>query len=167
MLKRKRILHPIIKISLFPFILPDTTSALRSFEEQYPNIRLEVIPLTNDEAIDAVEAGQLDCACIIRMACADQPPLQHTLVTFDAGVDFADDSPLAGRAEVQLRDLTGMRCIGMGSLEKTLRPVHRACLAQGVTLDYAPIHSTVDAFLSDPARAGGRLRHLPAGRARL
>lgn len=133
-------------VSLFPFILPYTTSALRPFEEKYPNIRLEVTHLTNDEAIDAVEAGQLDCACIIRMACADQPPLQHTLVTFDAGVDFADDSPLAGRAVVQLRDLMGIRCIGMGSLEKTLRPVHQACLAQDVTLNYAPIHSTVDAF---------------------
>lgn len=133
-------------VSLFPFILPDTAASLKAFEEQYPNIRLEVIHLTNDEAIDAVEAGELDCACIIRMACGDQRPLVHTLVTFDAGVDFADDSPLAGRGEVRLQDLAGMRCIGMGSLEKTLRPVHQTCLAQGITLDYAPIHSTVDAF---------------------
>lgn len=133
-------------ISLFPFILPDTAPALRHFEEKYPSIRLEVTHMTNDEAIDSVENGRLDCACIIRMPCEHPSTTMHTLASFDAGVDFSADSPLSGKAEVQLQDLTGMHCIGMGSLEKTLRPIYNACLAQNLVLDYAPIHSTIDAF---------------------
>ncbi len=143
---QQTILRVGFSVSLFPFILPDTTSALHAFEEQYPQIRLEVTHLTNDEAIEAVENGLLDCACIMRMPCDHPHTTLHPLVSFDAGIDFAADSPLSGKSEVHLCDLAGMRCIGMGSLEKTLRPVYTDCLAQGLTLDYAPIYSTIDAF---------------------
>lgn len=139
-------LRAAFSISLFPFILPDTETILRAFREQFPGIRLTVSHMENDAVIDAVQSGEIDCGCVIQMPCAREGCTMYPFARFDAAVDFSDGSPLSGRSEVTVRDLAALPCIGMGSLQKTLRPVYEECLAAGVTLDYTPTHSTIDAF---------------------
>jgi len=143
---RETVLRVGFSISLFPFILPDAESILQAFRAQFPHIRLEVSHMENDDVIDAVAQGRIDCGCIIQMPCRREGCTLRRLVTFDAAVDFADGSPLSGKREVTLRDLDGLPCIGMGSLEKTLRPIYEDCRAQGVFLSYTPTSSTIDAF---------------------
>ena len=143
---RETVLRVGFSISLFPFILPETQSILRAFSERFPNIRVEVSHMENDDVITAVEQGALDCGCIIQMPCRREGCAMRHFTFFDAAVDFAEDSPLAALETVTLRDLDGIPCIGMGSLEKTLRPVYEACRTEGISLDYTPVQSTIDAF---------------------
>lgn len=131
---------------LFPFMLPDTEIILRTFRAQFPDIRLEIVQLENDGVIDAVEQGTLDCGCVIQMPCKREGVAMRRLCSFEAAVDFSDGSPLCGKREVELDDLVGLSMIGMGSLEKTLRPLWEACAAKGIALSYRPVSSTIDAF---------------------
>lgn len=144
--RRETVIRAAFSVSLFPFILPETQSILRAFSEQFPHIRVEVAHMENDDVIDAVMDGRIDCGCVIQMPCRREGCTMRHFTSFDAAVDFSASSPLAGLETITLRDLAGVPCIGMGSLEKTLRPVYEACLAEGIALDYTPVQSTIDAF---------------------
>jgi len=104
--------------------------------------------LINEKAIEeyAGMCGEIDCGCVIQMPCKRENCAMKPLTRFDAAVDFSDHSPLYGKHEVTLEDLRGLPCIGMGSLEKTLVPLWEDCRGKGISLDYQPISSTVDAF---------------------
>lgn len=143
---RETVLRIAFSVSLFPFILPETQSILRAFSDRFPNISVEVSHMENDEVIDAVMDGRIDCGCVIQMPCRREGCTMRHFTSFDAAVDFAEGSPLAALETITLRDLDGMPCIGMGSLEKTLRPVYETCRAEGIALDYTPVQSTIDAF---------------------
>ena len=143
---RQSVVRAAFSVSLFPFILPETESILRAFSARFPDIRLEISHMENDSVIDAVESGRVDCGCIIQMPCKREGCTLRRLAAFDAAVDFADGSPLYGKQEVTLRDLDGLPCISMGSLERTLRPLYEDCRAQGISLRYTPTSSTIDAF---------------------
>lgn len=132
--------------SLFPFMLPDTEVILRAFRARFPDIRLEISHLDNDDVIDAAERGDVDCGCVIQMPCKREHTAMRVLCTFDAAVDFSAGSPLYGKHEVALEDLAGIPLIGMGSLQKTLHPVWETCAARGISLRYHPVSSTIDAF---------------------
>lgn len=143
---RQTALRAAFSVSLFPFMLPDTEVILRAFRAQFPDIQLDIVQLQNDEVIDAVEQGQIDCGCLIQMPCKREGCDMRVLCTFDAVVDFSTGSPLYGKREIALEDLSGLPLIGMGSLQKTLRPVWDACLAKKIELNYTPVSSTIDAF---------------------
>lgn len=146
MIRHQTSLRVAFSVSLFPFILPDTEVILRAFRAQFPAIRLDVRQMDNDEVILAAERGEIDCGCVIQMPCKRESCAMKPLTRFDAAVDFSDHSPLYGKHEVTLEDLRGLPCIGMGSLEKTLVPLWEDCRGKGISLDYQPISSTVDAF---------------------
>ena len=143
---QKTVLRIAFSVSLFPFILPKTQSILNAFSERFPNIRIEVSHMENDEVIDAAAQGRIDCGCVNRMPCHREGCTMRHFTSFDAAVDFAEGSALAALETITLRDLDGMPCIGMGSLEKTLRPVYEACRTEGIVLGYTPVQSTIDAF---------------------
>ncbi|MBP3655402.1 MAG: LysR family transcriptional regulator [Clostridia bacterium] len=144
--RSQTMLHVGFSVSLFPFILPETESILRAFRAAFPHITLDVEHLENDQIIDAVSRGELDCGCVIQMPCRREGSVMRRFAGFDAAIDFSDSSPLSGKKEIMLSDLDGIPCIGMGSLEKTLHPVYTACQEQGLTLHYTPTISTIDAF---------------------
>lgn len=146
MIRHQASLRVAFSVSLFPFILPDAELILRSFCAQFPTLQLEILHMENDEAILATERGEIDCSCVIQMPCRHENCSMQVMTRFDAAIDLSANSPLKGRRELTLRDLDGLPCIGMGQLETTLRPVHEACMAEGITLKYQPISSTIDAF---------------------
>lgn len=146
LVNRQTTLRIAFSVSLFPFILPDADLIVRTFRAQFPAIHLEVSQMRNDEVILAAQRGDIDAGCVIQMPCRREGCAMQVMNRFDAAIDVGSNSPLLGRPRVTLDDLDGLPCIGMGSLETTMRPVHEACMTRGITLAYQPISSTIDAF---------------------
>lgn len=132
--------------SLFPFILPDVSVILNAIRRQMPDLELELQQLDNDEAIRAVEQGEIDGCCILQMP-HDRPGLTvHALDRFGVAVDYAASHPLGNSAAISLEQLCAYPSIGMGSLESTLFPLWQACQSRGLALQYRVVPDTLDAF---------------------
>ncbi len=144
--KRQILLRVAFSISLFPFLLPDTEVILRSFRARFPDIRLEVSQWTNDETIRAVREGRADCGCVIQMPCHHPGCAMRVLQTYPAAVDYGPGCILAGRRDIGLEDLAGIPCLGMGSLELTMRPVWEECRRKGLRLNYEVVPDAINAF---------------------
>ena len=132
--------------SLFPFILPDISVILKTIREQAPDIELDVQMLNHDEAFSALESGEIDGCCVLQMPHKRSGIAVHLLDHFAASVDYHESHPLRAFPSVSLQQLCAYPCIGMGSLETTLVPLHKACLAQGLELQYRVVPDTLDAF---------------------
>ena len=132
--------------SLFPFILPDGEAIVRTFAARFPHITLDVQQMENDAVIDAAMQGKIDCGCVVQMPCVRTGVKMRVLQRFPAAVDMCPGSPFSGRKELTLADLAGQKLIGMGSLEKTLHPLHEALRAEGIAIDYEVMPATIDAF---------------------
>ena len=146
LLSRNASLHIVFSRSLFPFILPETDGILRAFRSQFPNVALNIEQAENDEAIRAAESGEADAACILQMPSEHSGCRFYRLHRFDAAVSYTDPELFQGKAEIEARDLVGHECIGMGSLQKTLRPLWEACLGENLSLRYRAVPSAIDAF---------------------
>ena len=132
--------------SLFPFILPDISVMLDRIHERLSGIRLDIIILSNDEAISAVEHGDTDISCILQMPRERHGLISHTLDSFAVCVDYNRAHPLRQYPVISLEQLCAYPCIGMGSMENTLYPLEQACRAQGLTPQYRVIPDALDAF---------------------
>lgn len=131
--------------SLYPFIIPDLDQLLKRLQNRYPAFCLKVLPMSNDEAIEAVNFGQADCGLIIQMPCLRPGLTMEVLTAYDAVIS-CQECELPPPGPVGPKDLEGKLCIGMGSLEKTMRPFYDACLREGVQLWYEVVPDTIDAF---------------------
>ena len=146
LLSRNASLRVVFSRSLFPFILPETDGILRAFRAQFPDVALSIEQAENDEAIRAAESGEADAACILQMPSEHAHCRFYRLHRFDVAVSYTDPALFHGREELELRDLLGHDCIGMGSLQKTMRPLWEACLAEDIRLNYRAVPSAIDAF---------------------
>lgn len=82
-------------------------TVLRAFRAQYPDVRLALEELHNREAVDAVRSRR-DQIAIVRMPIDPVPELSLAVVSSEpVMLAVSTDSPLAGRAGVDLAELAG------------------------------------------------------------
>lgn len=128
--------------SLFPFMIPDMDKIIRNFQAAYPVLCLELLPMTNDEAIGAVTEG--GCGLIIQMPCQRPGLSMDVLTRYD--VIVSGDHLAQPNQPVKPEDLKDRSCIGMGSLYETMRPFYEACVKNNIKLQYEIVPDTIDAF---------------------
>ncbi|MCR5138349.1 MAG: LysR family transcriptional regulator [Oscillospiraceae bacterium] len=133
-------------ISLFPFILPDNEIILEEFRSQFPDIRLDTEKTDNDSVITAVERGELDAGCVLQIPCPHKNCQFFPLAEYEVALDFEQQKPFGGKRYVELSDLEGISCQGMGSLEITMQPLWNHARQNGVSFPYEVVPSTLDAF---------------------
>lgn len=132
--------------SLFPFLLPQMDTIIRRFQDRYPGFSLEFQVMSNDEAIRAATENRFNCGLVIQMPCARPGMVMEVLSRYDAIVSFDKSAHLCDLQTVTPQDLSGRHCIGMGSLQETMRPFYEACRACGVRFPYEVVPSAIDAF---------------------
>lgn len=135
--------------SLEPLLIPNLEDIFRGFRTRYPHIPLEVFRWDTDRVMAAAEAGEIDCGYVLQMPCEHPGCDSRVLARFPAVLDFGEDYlPLRGhpRQPMELQELDGIPCIGMGSPQKYLRPLWEDCLTRGIRLNYQVVSNTIDAF---------------------
>ena len=136
--------------SLFPFLLPEMEGIFDRFRSRFPHIALETGQRSVDEIIRSVEAGELDCGCVLQMPCERPGWGKWVLERFPAVLDFGEGFPLFDRAEerleLKIEELEGLTCIGMGSFREWMRPLWEDCRTRGIQVDYRVVPNTIDAF---------------------
>lgn len=134
--------------SLVPFLLPDLDDVLQRFRTRFPHIPLEVCKWDMDRVLDAAEAGEIDCGCVLQMPRPQPGCKVRVLKRFPAALDFGEDFPLYDRPRepLKLEELDGLPCVGMGSPQRFMAPLWEDCLRKGIHLDYRVIPNTIDAF---------------------
>lgn len=135
-----------ISQSLFPFMAPELDEILERFEACYPAVVVRPLWGTNDEMLQAVEGGQADCSFVIQMPCLRPGLYTEPLKRFDAIVSYGPHHALKGRKSISPADLDGYVCIGMGSLEETMRPLYEECRRKKIRLRYEAVPDAIDAF---------------------
>ncbi|MCI8402808.1 MAG: LysR family transcriptional regulator [Lachnospiraceae bacterium] len=132
--------------SLFPFMIPEMNQIIKRFRKRYPAICLDLQPMSNDEAIEAVTRGGADCSLVIQMPC-ERPGLRmESLAEYRGMVSYCEGHALEGRDTVGPEDLADMVCIGMGSMQETMRPFYEECRDKGLEICYQIVPSALDAF---------------------
>ena len=136
--------------SLFPFLLPDMEGIFHRFRTQFPHIVLETVRRNMDQVIREVETGEADCGCILQMPRRRPGCSQWILKRFPAVLDFGEGFPLFDRPEkelsLEIKELAGLSCVGMGSPEEFIEPLWRDCGERGIKLDYRMVPNAIDAF---------------------
>ncbi len=135
-----------LSCSLFPFMMPEVDGLIQRFQAKYPAIRLKVLRPANDEVLEALERGEIDCGGVIQMPCHRPGIHMERLTTYRTSLSYGEMHPLKDKKVARVEDLQGMRCLGMGSLEQTMRPVYEACQRQGVTLHYEVVPNAIEVF---------------------
>ena len=132
--------------TLDPFILPNTDLYLRSFRARFPDVQLSVAQMMNDDVIRAVTEGQLDAGFVLQMPAERKNCRMHVLTEFDVALDHSDPEMFGGKREVEVADLQGVSCLGMGELAVTMAPLWERCQAENVSFPYRVVSDTLDAF---------------------
>ncbi len=134
--------------SLVPFLLPGLSEIFQRFQARFPHISLELFRWDMDRVIEAAEAGEIDCGCVLRMPCEHLGCSVQVLQSFPASLDYSDAFPHVEKLKkgFSLEMLEGIPCIGMGSLRRYAQPVWEDCLSRGIHPDYQVIPNTIDAF---------------------
>ncbi len=135
-----------ISQSLFPFMTPELDGILVRFQERFPAISIQPVFGPNDEVLAAAEDGRTDCSFVIQMPCFRPGLCTEPLKYFDAIVSYGPDHPLKGKRSVTPSDLDGLHCLGMGSLEETMRPLYEVCQKEQIRLFYETVPDAIDAF---------------------
>ena len=135
-----------LSVSLFPFLIPEIGEILDRFQEKYPQVRVDTDLMTNDEVIDKVQNGSLDCGALVQMKCRRPGLCSQPLAEYPAIMSIgAGRSQLEGKV-LSVEELVEYPCIGMGSLEKTMTPLYEDCQRKGITLRHEVVPDTIDAF---------------------
>lgn len=132
--------------SLFPFMMPEADGMIKRFQARHPSVRLKVLPMTNDQVMEALEQGQIDCGCVIQMPCHRPGIRMETITTYRTVISYGQSHPLAGREIIGLEDLQGYHCLGMGSMAQTMRPVYESCQARQIQLQYEVAPDAIEVF---------------------
>lgn len=144
--KEEVVLKVAFSVSLFPFMLPELDNLLKRFQNRYPAIRLEVSYTGNDEVLEAVENGEIDCGGVVRMPYLISGVTTEVLNRYRMLISYGEKYREWQGRRLQVEDLAGHPCISMGSLERTLRPLYEECREKGVRLDFEIVPQTIDAF---------------------
>ena len=135
-----------LSVSLFPFLIPEIGEILDRFQEKYPQVRVDTDLMTNDEVIDKVQNGSLDCGALVQMKCRRPGLRSQPLAEYPAIMSIgAELSQLEGKV-LAVEELVEYPCIGMGSLEKTMTPLYEDCQRKGIILRHEVVPDTIDAF---------------------
>ena len=135
-----------LSVSLFPFLIPEIGGILERFQEKYPQVKVDTDLMTNDEVIDGVQGGRLDCGAVVQMKCRRPGIKSQPLAKYPAIMSVGADLRELAERSLTLEDLTEYQCIGMGSLEKTMTPLYEDCLRKGIVLRHEVVPDTIDAF---------------------
>jgi len=135
-----------LSVSLFPFMMPEIKDILHQFQKKYPQIRVESSMMTNDELIQAVQSGQVDCGALIQMKCR-RPGLQmQSLAQYQAIMSMGEQYRHLHGSRIALEELVKYPCIGMGKLEETMKPLYEDCQRKSLVMQYEIVPNTIDAF---------------------
>lgn len=132
--------------TLDPFILPNTDLYLRSFRARFPDVQLTVTQMLNDEVIMSVMNGSIDAGFVLQMPSDRKNCKMLRLSEFDVALDHYDQFTFDGRREVEVSDLQGVSCLGMGELSVTMSPLWQRCQADNISFPYRIVPNTLDAF---------------------
>jgi len=135
-----------VSVSLYPFLASEIDEIVKKFQQKYPQVKIIGKRLTNDEVIDAVTCGTVDAGMAILMKCERPEILVQSLGEYPVAISMGETYREKKQTRIHLEDLKEMTCIGMGSLEKTMKPVYEDCQAQGFLLQYEVVPDTIDAF---------------------
>ncbi len=139
-------LHVSFAVSLFPFHLPNIDPILQEFSARHPHVLLNIDRRTPDEIVDEVECGAVDCGILLQMPTL-RPDCSATPVrTSHVAVCSGPNSPLYGKKVLTLEELSTVRLIGMGSLDKIANPFWEDCRRTGLVLNYTVVPNAVDAL---------------------
>ncbi|MBP3700596.1 MAG: LysR family transcriptional regulator [Lachnospiraceae bacterium] len=132
--------------SLFPFMMPETDGLLKRFQARYPAIRLKIMQMSNDEVMEALQEGRLDCGGVIQMPC--HRPGMHTqrLTRYQSMVSYGQDHELNGKRTVKAEDLRGYPCLGMGSMSQAMMPLYHECQEKGLQIQYEVVPDAIEVF---------------------
>ena len=135
-----------LSCSLFPFMMPEVDGLIQRFQAKYPAIRLKILRPTNDEVLEALYRGEIDCGGVIQMPCHRPGLRMERLTTYHAILSYGENHPLGDKKVACVEDLQGALCLGMGSLDQTMRPVYEACQRQGMGLNYEVVPNAIEVF---------------------
>ena len=132
--------------SLFPFILPNTEKILKSFNAKFPDIDLRMERTDNDTVISAVQNGAFDVGCVLQLPCQRENCRMMKMAEFEVALDYNLNKPFGEKRYVTPEDLTGISCIGFGSLQTTMQPFWEDCIAREIRFPYQILPDALDAF---------------------
>jgi DNA-binding transcriptional LysR family regulator len=124
--------------------------------EAQPELRVEVREVPSRELAQAVRDGAVDVALSRWTADTDQL-FTHTLRRLRSGVIVRADDPLAGRAEIALRDLAGHSLVMRPRHDAPARhdAITAACAAAGVAPEIVTVRLPFDPLFTDVAEGRG------------
>ena len=135
-----------LSVSLFPFMLPEIEGILKRFGQKYPQIQLVVEYMPNDDVIQAVTSGAVDCSAVVQLTCNRPGILVQSIASYPLVISVGEKYRAIHGTKITLEELASYPCIGMGSMEQTLVPLYEDCKRKGLIMDYTVIPSTIDAF---------------------
>ena len=135
-----------VSVSLFPFLIPEISEILECFQRKYPQIKVDVELITNDEVIDRIQDGGLECGALVQMKCRRSGIQSQPLVEYPAIISVGAELKEKMPAGMRVEDLADYQCIGMGSLEKTMTPLYEDCLRKNLSLRHEIVPDAIDAF---------------------
>lgn len=135
-----------LSVSLFPFMMPEIKDILHQFQKKYPQIRVESSMMTNDELIQAVQSGQVDCGALIQMKCERSGLTMQALAEYPVIMSMGEQHRKDHERNISLEELVQYSCIGMGRMDETMKPLHETCEKRNLLLTYEIVPNTIDAF---------------------
>jgi len=135
-----------ISCSLLPFLAPELAVFLEEFGEDHPELSLELISLTSDEAIKEVQSGELTAALLLMMDCNLTGITGQSIFSFPLGVTFAKTHRFSQKNTLELKDLSGEKCVVWGSPETIMHPLYAALQEAGIQTTMEVVPSAKTAF---------------------
>lgn len=132
--------------NLFPFILPNNETNLKSFSNQFKNVNLSVLEMSSDNVFHAITNGDIDIGCVLEVPYEHEHLVRYPLAQYKIALSFSGESPFHGKRYITVEDLSNVSCIGFGSLDTILRPIMEDCERRGCHFPYEVVPSTLDAF---------------------
>ena len=110
--------------------------AMRKMKQEYPGVRITVVSAGSVDLVPMIESGQLDCGLVWSKSVmsSDKMEMMKLVPTHKYAV-LSSEHPLAERAAISLRDLTGLPIIYMKDREtRTYQMVSQVCQEIGLSL---------------------------------
>ena len=163
-----------VSVALVPDYLPGLDRHLESFRRSYPNLPLEPLRLSNDEAVPALLSGALD-ACLVMDLGFSRPETERSVLTsHPAAILLGSAHPLFRRERLQLQDLDGLRLFVPG-LGEEFSPLFDTAARAGADVDFEILPSfyqvlfhimdhggmAINRFDPRDGRDGHQIRNLP------
>ena len=123
--------------------------AMRKMKQEYPGVRITVVSAGSVDLVPMIESGQLDCGLVWSKSVmsSDKMDMMKLAPTHKYAV-LSSEHPLAERAAISLRDLTGLPIIYMKDREtRTYQMVSQVCQEIGLSLTEAEPANNYDEMI--------------------